>query len=159
MTDTFSWKDRALLSCFAGWWGNMGTEHYPAGRDGPGMSCWVMWRSLANLQCLNQGSPEPSVSAEESGPLKALGLRVTSGAFLLQVLRLLRSFNTADVLSIGSWASYSFQLCCPRAGAQNPMGVGIPHDPALCCAPGPEALGLLESAISIPSAYCDPRAG
>lgn len=46
MTDTSSWEDRALLSCFAVCWRNMGTEHYPGGRDGPGMSCWVMWMEV-----------------------------------------------------------------------------------------------------------------
>lgn len=67
-------------------------------------------------------------------------------------------FSTAPLYSFGSWGSYSFCLCCPRAGTQNLMQVGTPCS---CSAPSSRAWspGTSKSTIRVPSASCDPRAG
>jgi len=64
MTDTFSWEVRAATpSCFAAWWRKMGTVHYAAGGDGPGLRSWgdvefigrhaVVESRLSRAKCLS----------------------------------------------------------------------------------------------------------
>lgn len=108
----------------------MGTVHFTAGRDGPGLRSWgalefVGWHAVVELRL----SRPKCLSWRMRSP-QGYGFRVTFWAFFFRYwdteIAGICSFNAVHLYSFGSWGSYSFHLCRPWAGTWKPMWVGGP---------------------------------